>query len=161
MKKFYLALAVCLAFAGNARAENFVEALGAECGRILFSMRAYTYPDVYRNIIKRNTQFDAVEKCLDLYKQNGGDVQELDRRYFNADSLAACAYSICEKEISTSGSASNDCFDRKASVFNDVVRREVCTAYWAYKDEFSGCGIISVLKGICEKDLSMENSIDK
>lgn len=72
MKKFCLILATCLVLAGNARAENFVEALGAECGRILFDMEEHTYPDMYPNLMKRNSQFDAVEKCLQLYKQNGG-----------------------------------------------------------------------------------------
>lgn len=161
MRKFYLILASCLALAGNVKAENFVEALGAECGRILFNMKEYTYPDRYPNIVKRNTQFDAVEKCVELYKQNGGDVKELNTRYYQAVEIANCEYNKCEKEISASSSVAKTCFDRIASVFNDAIRQDTCGAYWFYKDEFSNCAIINVLKSICETTLEENKAIDK
>ena len=160
MRKFYLILVVCLALAGNIKAENFVEALGAECGRILFDMEEHTYPDMYPNLMKRNSQFDAVEKCLQLYKQNGGNMLELNTRYFRAVGLADCAYGICEKEISASSSVAKDCFDRKASAFNYAIRQDTCDAYWAYKDVFSNCAIINVLKSICETPLEENKTSD-
>lgn len=72
MKKICLILVFLLATVESARAENFVNALGAECGKILFNMNNQTYPKLYSDIVKRNTQFDALERCLDLYKKTEG-----------------------------------------------------------------------------------------
>lgn len=150
MKKICLILVVLLATVESARAENFVNALGAECGRILFHMSNYVYPDIYPNIIKRNTQFDALEKCNSLYKQNGGDIQELNIRYHTATAIAECALMTCFEKNTSSESSSKDCTNKQESVFNNVMKVDKCIAYDAYKQDYPSCPAIFVLKTLCE-----------
>ena len=148
MKKFLLAVVVSVALIGQAKAENFIDALGAECGRLLFHMNEYEYPSVYTVIIKRNTQFDALEKCLSLYKQNGGDMQELNRRYYDARLLAGCAYIDClvrEKDDD------KKCNNMKAGAFDAAVKTSGCDLYWTWGNVYPNCGVIQKWKTVCEK----------
>lgn len=150
MKKICLILVVLLATAENAWAENFVNTVGAECGRVLFIMENYDYPDMYPAIVKRNTQFDALEKCLSLYKQNGGDIQELNIRYHTATAIAGCALMTCLEKNASSESSSKDCTNKQQAVFNNVMRLNKCDAYDAYKQDYPNCFMISILKILCE-----------
>lgn len=153
MKKICLILVVLLATVESARAENFVNTLGAECGRVLFNMENYDYPDMYPAIVKRNNQFDALEKCLSLYKQNGGDIRELNGRYYTASEIAGCAYLDCvdnENTSAESSPSSKDCLIRKGAIFNSVMKTDRCVVYAFYKQQYPNCFVISVLKTLCE-----------
>lgn len=148
MKKFLLAIVGIVAIIEQAKAENFIDALGAECGRLLFRMNESEYPLLYTVIIKRNTQFDALEKCLSLYKQNGGDMQELNRRYSNARVVASCAYIDClVKETDDD----KKCNNMKAGAFDAAVKTSGCDLYWTLGNVYPNCGVIQKWKTVCEK----------
>lgn len=159
MKKFLLAIVGIVAIIGQAKAENFIDALGAECGRLLFNMNEYDYPSLYTVTIKRNTQFDALEKCLSLYKQNGGDMQELNRRYYNARALAECVLDAClAKE--TDEDAKKKCYNVvKVGTFETAVKINECILYWKWSEAYPDCGVILRLKPVCEKQ--MEDLVKK
>lgn len=150
MKKICLILVALLVTTESAWAENFVNTLGAECGKVLFIMENYDYPNIFPNIVKRNTQFDALEKCLSLYKQNGGDIQELNLRYHTASSIAGCALMSCLEKNTSSESSSKDCTNKQQAVFNNVMKTDKCIAYDYYKQDYSSCPVIFVLKTLCE-----------
>ena len=156
MKKICLILVALLVMTESAWAENFVNTLGAECGRVLFIMENYDYPDMYPAIVKRNTQFDALEKCLSLYKQNGGDIRELNLRYHTATAIAGCALVTCLEKNTSSESSSKDCTNKQQAVFNNVMKMDKCIAYDAYKQDYPSCPAISVLKILCETSQTKE-----
>ena len=146
MKKFLLAIVGIVALMEQAKAKDFIEALGTECGNVLFHMSEYKYPGTYPDIIKRNTQFDALEKCLALYKQNGGDMQELNRRYFVADEISRCATINCVGKKSN-----NECGEEHMFVFERAIARNECGVYLMFKDVFQDCEFIEILKQKCEQ----------
>lgn len=146
MKKFLLAIVGIVAIIEQAKAENFIDTLGAECGKVLFHMNQYVYPDMYPNVVKRNTQFDALEKCLSLYKQNGGDIQELNRKYLTAHNISLCALGKCIGKKSDS-----DCGEEARFVFERAIARSECGVYLMFKDVFQDCEIIEILKHKCEQ----------
>ena len=154
--KICLILVALLVTTESAWAENFVNTLGAECGRVLFIMENYDYPDMYPAIVKRNTQFDALEKCLSLYKQNGGDIRELNLRYHTATAIAGCALVTCLEKNTSSESSSKDCTNKQQAVFNNVMKMDKCIAYDAYKQDYPSCPAISVLKILCETSQTKE-----
>lgn len=78
MKKIIFLL-IILSF--NAHAANFIDTLAGECGEILAHIEYYDYPTNYDNIKPRNSQFWALKKCLDVYKENGGDIEDLNKRF--------------------------------------------------------------------------------
>lgn len=150
MKKILFVLVFSL-FIGNVKAADFIDTLGAECGRILHNLSQHDYPNVYPNIVKRNTQFDALEKCLSLYKQSGGNILELNNRYHTASSISICAYGTCLEKNTSSESSSNECVAVKRVIFYDVLEMDKCSAYDAYKKMYPNCTVFSVLKNFCEK----------
>ena len=162
MKKCCLILAVCLVLASNAKAASFVDTLGAECGRILYSLNMNDYPARYSVIAERNTQFDALEKCLGIYKQMGGDMQELNARYSRAIAVSNCWHIDCKaRKKETSEKTSDTCTGTTFINFGIVMEQDICTTYYNFKDILTNCPIISVLKPLCEKLSAVENSVDK
>lgn len=147
MKKICLILAVLLATAESSQAANFVDTVGAECGKMLFNMNNQTYPKLYSDIVKRNTQFDALERCLDLYKKNGGNIKELNARYFIAESFYGCVFVECTKR-----KKNPDAICERDASFNVIIEKGGCWAYGALKDIYPNCDIWTLLKAECEQN---------
>lgn len=101
MKKYLFLIAICL-ISTNAYSENITDIIGAECGKIVYSLNNFEYPKNYKIINSRNKQFVSLEKCLNIYKENGGNIDVLNKRYFRAKKgyildLSVC-YSIKDKK---------------------------------------------------------------
>ena len=86
MKKFILAFLICLSVI-EAKAANLTDTLGAECSRILFSLENSIYPNNYDHIKKRNSQLAAFNLCILTYKDNLGDIELLNQRYYRAKAI--------------------------------------------------------------------------
>ncbi len=150
MKKFCLILAACLVLAGNARAAGFMDTLGAECGRLLYSLNEYEFPATHSAITERNTRFDALEKCIELYKQNGGNMEELNARYMIAVSLGNCTLWDCLAGEATDDNKVDKCYEMQRITLNVALKSSRCGAYSQYKDIYPKCDIIETLKDVCE-----------
>ena len=96
MKKLFVLFAILYSFQANAA--NLTDTIGAECGRILFYLSEYDYPENYDTIIKRNKQFEYLEKCLKLYKDNNGNIDTLNKNYFRAKQLYELNILPCDLE---------------------------------------------------------------
>ena len=94
MKKLILAIAICL-IPAKVMSSGFINTLGAECARILFNMDAFDYPKVYTQFKNRNSQFYALEQCLKVYKQVGGDIEKLNFKYGIATDLTIYDWKLC------------------------------------------------------------------
>lgn len=107
MKK-YLFL-ICLLFPLSLKAENFVDALGAECSRVLHSLSGYDYPKRFDTMLRRNRQFDFLQTCIQLYKENGGQMDILNDRYYKAQMIYRTSMSKC---LSQKTKEENVCSER-------------------------------------------------
>lgn len=91
---------ICVLFIKPIYAEDFVDAIGAECSRILFHLSAYQYPPRYDTIIKRNMSYNSLQTCLQLYKENGGKIEILNARYSMSQILYKSSYMKCSSKVS-------------------------------------------------------------
>ena len=94
MKKLILALAICI-IPVKVMSANFVDTLGSECARLLFNLDAYDYPKYYDQFENRNSQFYALEQCLKVYKQSGGNIEELNKKYSIAKEITEYDLMLC------------------------------------------------------------------
>lgn len=84
-------------FSFNANAANFTDTLGAQCAEILLILDINDYPINYDTMKKRNSQFWALQRCLNVYKENGGDLKNLEERFLKAKHLYDKDFSECLK----------------------------------------------------------------
>lgn len=96
MKKLLILFVLLYTF--NANAANLTDTIGAECGRILFSLSEYDYPQYFDAINNRNKQYDYLIKCLKLYKENSGNMDILNKNYYRAHKLYKLSLIACEEE---------------------------------------------------------------
>lgn len=68
----------------NVHAANLTDTIGSQCAEILSYLDYWDYPSNFDMIKKRNSQLWALNKCLKVYKENGGDINELNKRYARA-----------------------------------------------------------------------------
>lgn len=94
MKKYLFLIVICL-ISTNAYSENITDIIGAECGKIVYSLNNFEYPKNYEIINSRNKQFVSLEKCLNIYKENGGNIDVLNKRYFRAKKGYILDLSVC------------------------------------------------------------------
>ena len=99
MKKILILLSIFYTFQANAA--NFTDTIGAECGRILFALNVYDYPTLFDAINNRNKQFDYLEKCIKLYKDNGGTTDDINQKYFRAYTIYEMNMGVCFAEKDT------------------------------------------------------------
>lgn len=124
MKK-YLFL-ICLLFPLSLRAETFVDALGAECSRVLYGLSGYDYPDRFDIMLKRNKQFDFLQTCLQLYKENGGKIDILNDRYDRARGLYHISIQGCFSNEETKEENKDKCAEKANMVMEQTFLGKEC-----------------------------------
>lgn len=150
MKKFCLILAACLVLAGNVRAENFVEALGAECGRILVDIKSYGYARKKSEIL---SQYQSLEICMKLFKDNGGNFEELNQRYAHASLLRLMDWAECSKK-------KDDICEMARINFNSILDKGLCGEYDLLKRlkalEMVNPQKVKFMKEFCESNKTVD-----
>lgn len=158
MKKLILALAICL-IPAKVMSANFVDTLGLECGKIMLNINTFIYPEAYNDIIKRNSQFEALDKCIETYKKTGGSIEYLNERYNNSSIFSEIFYDKCMiKTISKKDYKDKDlnsCTPLKIFVFSRAWI-DVCRLY----NKHDAYHLNSFLKEICETEKQQQDSID-
>lgn len=148
---------------------NFINTLGAECGRMLYRMNEYLYHDDIKLNKIQLSKINELKTCLDLYTQYGGDFKELNIRYYTALGISGCFYRDYIKSISSSNSQTEDKKAKeleaanvlKKELFNNLIKNSNCLNYYLYKDKYPECSEIIYLKTICELSTqNNENTID-
>ena len=151
MKKLVLALVICI-IPAKVMSANFVDTLGLECGKIMISLNSIVYPETYNYIIKRNSQFEALDKCIETYKKTGGSIDSLNEKYKTSAILSEVFYDNCliktylkkdytEKDL-------GKCLSMKFTVF-EFAWKDSCKLY---NEEFDVYYLNSFLKEICETE---------
>lgn len=131
MKKLILTLLILFVLSTSVRAD-IKDEIGAECLRILYIMRKSVYPKVYDNFKSRNSQFWALEKCLEIYKNEGGKREELDHRYLIANIGAGLEYDNCIATANETKKTSEDCFEKQLNTFSVLAAFSATTLKTAY-----------------------------
>lgn len=114
MKKILVLLLMFYTY--QATAADFTDTLGAECGRILFALNEYDYPKMFDAINKRNEQLNYLEKCIKLYKENNGTIENINKRYYRAYLLYGMDMANCYAEKNTK--KSDECKSVAQYTFN-------------------------------------------
>lgn len=118
MKKIIALLSILFAF--TVSAADLTDTIGAECGRILFSLNEFKYPDNYEIIKKRNAQLNDLEECIKLYKDVNGTIENLNTKYFRAYTIYEMNMSVCSAEKDTK--KHDSCENSALSNFNENLR---------------------------------------
>lgn len=147
MKKFILALTICFfpfeAYSSLLFDYDFVDALRAECGRVLYSLNEYEYTTAYENYKKRNSQYYALEQCLKVYKQNGGKMEDLNERYRIARKITYCDIELCISKSLNNNTEPKEC-DLNPYLFNKFMKEHYCMIYAEIKDKYLNCKSVEI-----------------
>lgn len=142
---------------------NFIDTLGCECGRMLYQMNEYTYvKDIKLNQIQ-SSKINELKTCLDLYRQYGGDFQELNKRYYTALKISKCAYDYYIKINPSAQILPTDDLKTKLDkekqnkkpldyqnfIFDEAIKNSNCLNYYFYKDKYPDCATITHLSTEC------------
>lgn len=148
-------LLLCTQAQANA---NFINTLGAECGRMLYKMNEYQHHDNIKLNKIQISKINELKTCLDLYSQYGGDFNELNIRYYTALEISDCFYRDYIKSISSSNSQTEDKKTKelevasvlKKELFNNLIKNSNCLNYYLYKDKYPECNAILYLNTECK-----------
>lgn len=147
MKKLILALAICI-IPAKVMSANFVDTLGSECARILFNIESKKYPSYYPQLKNRNSQFYALEQCLKVYKQVGGDFEKFNKKYDLARELAMYDWSLCELNKKD---GDKDC-EVKDYLFQNAISNLFCATFKLVESEYPNFNYKNVLEIICTQE---------
>jgi hypothetical protein len=118
MKKILVLFAILYSFQANAA--DLTDTIGAECSRILISLNDYVYPNNFDIMEKRNSQFNYLEKCLKLYKETGGNINILNKKYLRAYNLYEISNLVCSEE--KDAKKNDSCLKMSLINFNDDIK---------------------------------------
>lgn len=121
IKKLILILIISL-IPAKVMSANFVDALGSECARILLNMDLYEYPKYYEQFENRNSQFYALEQCLKVYKQSGGNIEELNKKYSIAKEITEYDLMLC---LDNKKDGDKKC-EINHFLFKDIIEQSPC-----------------------------------
>jgi hypothetical protein len=142
---------------------NFIDTLGGECGRMLYKMNEYTQVDNIKLSKIQSSRINELKTCLDLYRQYGGDFQELNKRYYTALEISKCAYDYYIKINPPAQTLPTDDLktildkekqnkkpqDYQNFIFDEAIKNSNCLNYYLYKDKYPDCGTITYLSTEC------------
>ena len=148
MKKLILAIAICL-IPIKVMSANFVDTLGAECARILFNLDVLTYPTLYTQFKNRNSQFYALEQCLKVYKQNGGDFEKINFKYGIAKEITIYDFSLCELNKKA---GDKDC-EINQVLFSKAITNTHCLNRDLVESNYPNFHYKGALEILCNKDI--------
>lgn len=134
MKK--LLFIACLLFSSPVYAEDFITALGAECAKIIYNHSRWIYPTRFDNENSFNKQFAHLEKCLFLYKDNGGNIEILNKLYERATTFEKSYFFSCLRDKARNNNNNEEfdklrdsCMQSQKSVWEDVMSGKECDLY--------------------------------
>lgn len=142
---------------------DFIDTLGGECGRMLYRMNEYSYHKDIKLSQIQLSRINELKTCLDLYRQYGGDFQELNKRYYTALEISKCAYDYYIKinppaqtlptddlkTILDKEKQNNKPEDYQNFIFNEAIKNSNCLNYYLYKDKYPDCATITYLSTEC------------
>lgn len=120
MKKVLFVLGLMMFNCNVALSANFTDTLGAECARILYNMEKYDYPSSFDTIKLRNSQIDALRKCVDMFIEFGGNIEEFNKRFQRAITKAEKVFDECY--VTRDDNLYKDCSIQREIVFNNQVK---------------------------------------
>lgn len=147
MKKLILAIAICL-IPAKVMSANFVDTLGSECARLLLKLDVYDYPKYYDQFKNRNSQFYALEQCLKVYKQVGGDFENLNRKYSLAKEIAEYDWYLCELNKKA---GDKECTTNHY-LFKDVITDSYCTTLKLVESKYPNFNYKNILEIFCNEE---------
>ena len=131
MKKYLFIL--CLLFSTPVYAEDFISALGLQCAKIIYNHSKWEYPTNYKMENSNNKQFTYLEKCLFLYKDNGGNIETFNKKYEKAKNLEEVFYTRCiEKRLNNTQDPAKEretCLSIKRYIWESVMIGNECEYY--------------------------------
>jgi hypothetical protein len=142
---------------------NFIDTLGCECGRMLYNMNEHIYHKNIKLSQIQSSRINELKTCLDLYRQYGGDFQELNTRYNTALAISKCAYDYYikinppaqilptddPKTRLDKEKQNNEPQSYKDLIFDEAIKNSNCLNYYLYKDKYPDCGTITYLSTEC------------
>lgn len=147
MKKLILAFAICL-IPAKVMSANFVDTLGSECARLLLKLDVYDYPKYYDQFKNRNSQFYALEQCLKIYKQVGGDFEDLNRKYSLAKEIATHDFYLC----TLNKKAGDEECSTNHYLFKDVITNSYCATLDLINNKYPNFNYKNILEILCSKE---------
>ena len=149
MKKYLFMF--CILISTPVHAEDFITVLGIQCAKIMYNHSNWKYPDMYKNENSFNRQFTYLEKCLFLYKDNGGNIETLNKKYAQAINFEDIFYNRCLKNhINKSEDIAKErenCMEIKPLIWESVMSGKECQFY-----DITDIYYINDLLSHCKKD---------